>query len=217
MNDFDWHGSDETWSVEDNDFARVLALSDGVFAFALTLLAVNLTLPSLEAQKAANELPAALWNMRGVFALYGLAFLIVYSKWNAHRRLVRILRRYDRPLLTLNMLFLFFVAAIPLPAWLIGTWGSQPAAVIFFAGYMASTTLVQLVMWLYATRGHRLIAPEVPDEWLRLNTIGTSIIVLIFAGSIPLALWNTSVAEYSWLLLLLVSLLAPRVDRLLAR
>ena len=217
MNDFDWHGSDETWSVDDKDFARVIALSDGVFAFALTLLAVNLTLPSLEAQKAATELPGALWNMRGVFALYGLAFLIVYSKWNTHRRLVRILERYDRRLLTLNMLFLFFVAAIPLPAWLIGTWGNQPVAVVFFAGYMASITLVQLAMWIYATRRHRLIAPTVPSAWVRLNTIGTALIVVVFLGSIPLALWNPNVAEYSWLLLLFVSLLAPRVDRLFAR
>lgn len=205
MNDMDAGLPAKDWSVESSDFGRVVSLSDGVFAFALTLLAVTITLPALDAARVNSDLPLALWNLRFAFLVYALAFAIVYVKWNTHRRLFRILNRYDNRLLLLNALFLLFISAISLPANVIGTYGDQPGAVIFFAAYQVVTALVEVVMWHYATFRHRLIAPEIPDSWLGINALRLWLAILVFIVSIPLALWNTSVAKYSWLLLFAIT------------
>lgn len=214
MNDIDATLPAEQWSVESSDFGRVIAMSDGVFAFALTLLAVNITLPALDAARVGTELPEALWNLREAFLIYVLAFFIVYAKWNVHRRLFRILKRYDNRLLRLNMLFLLFIAAMSLPANVIGSYGDQPAAVMFFAGFQVLATFVEVVTWTYATFRHRLVAPDLSDEWIGVNGLRIWLAILVFALSIPIALWSTDVAEYSWLLLIVLTPLAQRVYQL---
>ena len=207
----------EQWSVESSDFGRILSMSDGVFAFSLTLLAVNITLPALNAATAASELPQALWDLREPFLIYMLAFFTVYIKWNTHRRLFRVLKQYDNRLLGLNMLFLLLIAALALPANVIGKYGDIPIAVIFFAGYQVITTLIEGIMWTYATRGHRLVAPDLSDEWITIHGLRVWLAVLVFAFSIPLALWNTDAAEYSWLLLFLLTPVARWVYRIVHR
>lgn len=64
----------DQWSVESSDFGRIVSMSDGVFAFSLTLLAVNITLPALNVATAAAELPKALWDLREPFVIYMIAF-----------------------------------------------------------------------------------------------------------------------------------------------
>ncbi len=208
MNELDRGLPQEQWTVESSDFARVISLSDAMFAFALTLLAVNITLPALDPARVADDLPNALWNLRDEFFIYALAFFIVYAKWNAHRRLVRVLVRYDNFLLTLNMLFLLLIAAMALPANIIGTYGSQPAAVIFFAGYQIAATLFEVFLWHYATYKHRLVAPDLPGAWIRLNSVFLWLVIGVFALSMPVSLISTDAAEYMWLLLIVLPFLS---------
>ncbi len=217
MNNPDSESTLERWSVENNDFGRIVSMSDGVFAFSLTLLAVNITLPALNTATAAAELPQALWDLREPFVIYMIAFFTVYIKWSTHRRLFRVLVQYDNRLLGLNMLFLLLIAALSLPANVIGKYGDIPAAVIFFAGYQVITTLTEGIMWTYATRKHRLVTPDLSDEWIGTHGLRAWLTALLFALSIPIALWNTDAAEYSWLLLLLLAPVTKRVYRLIKR
>lgn len=214
MTDPDSNLPAEQWSVESSDFGRIVSISDGVFAFALTLLAVNITLPALNSATAANDLPQALWELREPFFIYMLAFFTVYLKWNMHRRLFRVLKQYDNRLLGLNMFFLLLISALSLPANVIGKYGDIPVAVIFFAGYQVLTTLTEGAMWTYATFRHRLVAPDLSDAWIGVNGLRIWLAMLVFLLSIPLALWNTDVAEYSWLLLFLMTPVAERVYRI---
>ncbi|MDL1895024.1 DUF1211 domain-containing protein [Anaerolineae bacterium CFX7] len=207
----------DQWSVESSDFGRIVSMSDGVFAFSLTLLAVNITLPALNVATAAAELPKALWDLREPFVIYMIAFFTVYVKWNIHRRLFRALKKYDDRLLGLNMFFLLLISGLSLPANVIGKYGDIPIAVIFFAGYQVLMTFTEGVLWTYATRGHRLVAPDLPDEWIGVNGLHIWLAMLLFALSIPLALWNTDAAEYSWLLLIAAAPAAGWLYRLVKR
>lgn len=131
MTDPDSNLPAEQWSVESSDFGRIVSISDGVFAFALTLLAVNITLPALNSATAANDLPQALWELREPFFIYMLAFFTVYLKWNMHRRLFRVLKQYDNRLLGLDMFFLLLIATLSLPANVIGKYGDIPSRSFF--------------------------------------------------------------------------------------
>lgn len=94
------------------DTGRLEAFSDGVFAVAITLLALDLAIggpapdgkPTL-AVKLADHWPS--------FAAYAVSFATIGIIWVNHHALVRNFAKIDRPLLFLNLLLLFFVVTIP--------------------------------------------------------------------------------------------------------
>src|SRR5262249_14020145 len=59
---------------------RLLFLSDGVFAIAMTLLVVALAPPDL-APGAFGELPARLWEMRPRYLSFVVSFLVIAAFW----------------------------------------------------------------------------------------------------------------------------------------
>jgi TMEM175 potassium channel family protein len=76
---------DET-AVEDR--GRFLAFSDGVFAFAATLLVVSLAAPALHPDQL-SRLPGELMALWPQALAYAISFLVVTSYWGAHRQLFR--------------------------------------------------------------------------------------------------------------------------------
>ncbi len=91
------------------DRSRLEAFSDGVFAVAITLLALNLTVAGPGHGKLLNLLGAH-WP---AFVAYLISFFIIGIVWVNHHVLVRGIAVVDRTLLFLNLLLLLFVVLIP--------------------------------------------------------------------------------------------------------
>jgi uncharacterized membrane protein len=91
------------------DRGRLESFSDGVFAVAITLLALNLTV----AGPGHGRLFNLLGNSWPAFAAYVVSFFTIGVIWVNHRSLFSGLARVDRVLLFLNLLLLLFVVAIP--------------------------------------------------------------------------------------------------------
>jgi TMEM175 potassium channel family protein len=91
------------------DSGRLEAFSDGVFAVAITLLALNLAVPGPGHGPLAGQL-AGHWPS---FAAYVVSFLTIGIIWVNHHALFKDFAKIDRTVLFLNLLMLFFVVAIP--------------------------------------------------------------------------------------------------------
>jgi uncharacterized membrane protein len=89
---------------------RTEALSDGVFAIALTLLVLEIHLPEHEAPLAESLL--GLWPSYFAFAL---SFFVLLVTWVNHHGLMRIVRGETRRMLLANGLLLFYVSFLPFP------------------------------------------------------------------------------------------------------
>jgi hypothetical protein len=94
------------------DSGRLEAFSDGIFAVAITLLALNLAVPGPGHGPLTRQL-ADHWPS---FAAYLVSFLTIGIIWVNHHTLFKNVAKIDRALLFLNLLLLFFVAAIPFGA-----------------------------------------------------------------------------------------------------
>src|SRR5918912_128906 len=91
---------------------RILALSDGVFAIALTLLVLQFKLPAgYDSQAVGKDLV----DLGHYFFAYALSFWVIGRFWYAHHLSFRYIARYDAVLITLNLSLLFFVAFLPFP------------------------------------------------------------------------------------------------------
>ena len=91
------------------DSARLEAFSDGVFAVAITLLALNLIVPG----PGHGKLSTLLGHAWPSFAGYLVSFLTIGIIWVNHHTLFKNFAGVDRPLLFINLMLLFFVVAIP--------------------------------------------------------------------------------------------------------
>ncbi len=92
------------------DRSRLEAFSDGVFAVAITLLALNLT---VEGPGHGIKLQRQLWDHRWSFAAYVISFFIIGIIWVNHHVLIKSIALVDRTLLFLNLVLLLFVVLIP--------------------------------------------------------------------------------------------------------
>ena len=106
--------------TEDNSLGRFLALSDGVFAIAMTLLALDLKVPDLGPHVADGAVRHALGQQWPNFLSYLISFYVVGIYWLRHHTSMRTLTRINRRLLRDNILFLLFMSALPFPASLMG-------------------------------------------------------------------------------------------------
>ena len=139
------------------DSGRLEAFSDGVFAVAITLLALDLAVrgPDLAAQLA-HHWPA--------FAAFVVSFFTIGIIWVNHHALFRNFSRIDRPLLFLNLLLLFFVVLIPFATSTIAAYlreGSASAAVAaaIYQGVLEGMSIsFALLLWRGIRREHLRVA-----------------------------------------------------------
>jgi uncharacterized membrane protein len=143
--------------------ARLEAFSDGVFAVAITLLALNLTVPKPAEIRPGHGLVAALLDQWPVYLAYGLSFLTILIMWINHHNLFQVIRRSDRWFLLLNGFLLMIVTAIPFATSLLASYLLRPdkrVAEVVYSGISLLMAITYYSMWAYASRGGRLLGPE---------------------------------------------------------
>jgi uncharacterized membrane protein len=92
------------------DRSRLEAFSDGVFAVAITLLALDLTVAGPTGHGSLTDQLHEKWP---AFLAYLISFFMIGIVWVNHHALVRSIIKVDRTLLFLNLVLLLFVVLIP--------------------------------------------------------------------------------------------------------
>jgi len=176
---------------------RLCALTDGVFAIAITLLVLDLKLPD----NPDTPIAESILNTLPKFYTWIISFFALGILWLQHHTVLAQLRRADMTALWLNLALLLFVSVTPWTTSLLGTYHHQPLAVVIFSGGLGLAWLAMSLMWLHAVyRGHlrpEITTPE-PGPLTTLVSVRGSIIALL---SIALAYLNTDLAVLVWLLL----------------
>jgi uncharacterized membrane protein len=185
-----------------------------VFAIAITLLVLDIRPPERAETFDPAQWPAVLGAMMPQMFSYVLSFFVIATYWAAHHRTFQYIRGYDYRFIWLNLAFLLCIAFIPVPTSLLAEYGDQPFAILFYDGVQILTSLLKLSLWLYAVRGHRLIAADLDPQVIRYNTYRSTIAPLMFLPSIVVALIIGPVtAEFALLALALVGPMSHALQR----
>jgi uncharacterized membrane protein len=191
--------------VADNSLGRLLALSDGIFAIAMTLLALDLRLPDLGADATDAHLRHALGDEWRAYLAFVISFYVVANYWRVHRRAMRAATTADNRLISHTLPLLLLVAALPFPASVLATYGDLPTALAFYSAFnvVANLALIRLVNDLQAGPSDTATIEQRERLW-------ANIIVLLVCIPGAFVLGHNG----PWLLLLLiVSGRAPRIRR----
>jgi uncharacterized membrane protein len=198
---------DETPEERAFDYSRTVALTDGVFAIALTLLVLNIAVPSLARSQHA-ELGRRLLDHHDEFVSYAISFAVISVFWVRHHVFFRGLARIDTQLVLLNLVYLAFVAFVPYPTRVLGLYGDEPASVVLYASTVGIIAMLSGLSRAHAQRANLLAPIGVRELGRREHWL---IAPAIFLASIPVAFANPSVAQLLWLLVLL-----PRIGQRLS-
>jgi len=189
---------------------RLITLSDCVFAFAITLLALSLVVPVLSKDALQIELMQHLMGMWPAFLSYFVSFFVIAGWWGGHHQIFSCIRRCNSTIKGLNFYFLLCITIIPFLTNLIVTYWHFALATVLYAAMQAITGTVLLVMWIYAARDHRLIDPDLNPRKIRLIFHRSFWAICIFLFSIPIALFSTPIAQISWIAIPPIGLIVQR-------
>jgi uncharacterized membrane protein len=142
---------------------RVEALADGVFAVAMTLLVLGVHVPELPDPVTGAGMLAALSGILPGVAGYAVSFMILGMIWIGHHNQFHFIRRVDRTLLWINIVFLLSVAFVPFATAFLTRYPLQPAALLIYGGTLLLGGVSHFVHWNHAV-GHELVADEVTPE-----------------------------------------------------
>ena len=193
-------GTGERETSKDRD--RIVNLSDGVFAIALTLLVLDIRVPNIRESVVDSELPGVLLSLWPNYLGYVLSFVVISTFWIIHHSIFRTIRAYDRTLLYLNLLFLMFVAFVPFPTSLLGEYGDHQLPVAIYAATLAvGRLLLTAIHWYTARNARRLDESQAPTT-VRFLLIRGLTIPAIFLLSIVISFFSVQAATWSWVILI---------------
>jgi len=145
---------------EENETARIEAFSDGVFAIAITLLVLEIRVPSHESV-AASGLARTLVALWPSYLAFFTSFVMILVVWVQHHWIFTQVRKADHLVLYWNGLLLFVVTFIPFPTGLLAEYLLHPEARVAASLYTGNFLLVTLVfhgLWRHVSKGGRLLA-----------------------------------------------------------
>ncbi len=143
--------------------SRIEALVDGVFAVAMTLLVLQVPLPELPEALTTEGVIASLTAVLPAVASYTLSFLILGTIWMGHHAQFRYIRRVDRALLWINILFLLCIAFIPFTTVFLARYPLQPVALLVYGATLLLSGIFLFAHWGHAV-GHGCVGDEVTPE-----------------------------------------------------
>lgn len=149
---------------------RTEAFSDGVFAIVVTLLALEIRVPSHETTEAAGGLLNALAENWPSYLAFTISFVTVLILWVNHHQLFKLFQRTDHFFRILNGLLLMMITLVPFSSALLTDYISQEEnakiAAMVYAGNFALIAAFWNILWFYGIRPGRLLDPKTPQELL---------------------------------------------------
>ena len=170
---------------------RLETFSDGVFAIAITLLILEISVPSTHDASTVAELWRALLERWPSYFAFLLSFLTIYVAWSGHHLMLQQVKTVTLPLVWANAFFLLVITFLPFPTALVAEHLTSPSgslAVAVYAATNAFSSLMYLCLYTVSSRGttepNRL-------RYARLNALGG---VAICAACVGLAFVSKGLA-----------------------
>src|SRR5712692_4979932 len=137
----------------EKETGRVEAFSDGVFAFAITVLVLDLKVPIPQGD--ATGLLQSLLSQWPMFLAFLISFATILIMWFNHHRLFTLIKRSNHWLLVFNGLLLLSVTIVPFSTEMVATYYSasnfdKNVAAMVYSGVFVVIALFFNMLWWYA-------------------------------------------------------------------
>ena len=149
--------------IQGRNLDRLAALSDGIFAVAMTLLVLDLHTPSAAQVHSEREFIAALYALGPQWVTYGMSFVTLGIFWAGQQTQLNHIADSTRDFTWIHLGFLFSITLLPLSTRLLAEFIAYRTALGLYWLNIVVPGAVLFWSWSYATR-HDLIKSDTPEE-----------------------------------------------------
>ena len=152
-----------------SETGRVETFADGVMAIAITLLVLDLKVPTATAHETIGVQLRHQWPS---YVAFIVSFLTIGIMWVNHHHMFKLIERTTHAFLMLNVLFLMPICFLPFPTSLVAQnfHDDRKLPAVVYGLTMLAIAIMFNVVWRYAARGRRLLVDGVSDAALaRMN------------------------------------------------
>jgi uncharacterized membrane protein len=189
---------------------RLVALSDGVFAIAMTLLVLNVPVPQLGGSVVEPAARKAFSDVVPNLSTFALSFVLVGVYWMVHHRIFRNARMIDQGVLWLNLITLLLVCLVPFSTSFFSRFGSTVTATEVYYGNLLLAGVAFTVLSTYGDRKGLLPIRQQRRAMVAARNLSP---VAVFAAAMLMAPVWPEAARWAWVALLPVNILVGRVFR----
>ncbi len=145
---------------------RLEAMSDGVFAIAMTLLIFQVHVPTIpDGAYSVLGLWKSLVQLVPAIASYVVSFSVIAMYWTSHHAMFHFFTKsVNRTLVQINMLYLMILAFVPFSTELLGTYHTNILAIWVFGMNIIALGAVAYGMFLYAIHSKEVDMHDVPHR-----------------------------------------------------
>lgn len=148
-------------TIAGHDTGRIIAISDAVFGVAMTLLVLEIKVPEIEGDD--KELAKAFFGLMPKFLVYFLSFVTAGIFWMGQATQFEYIKKSDRNLNWLNLIFLLFVSVLPFTTAFLGDYIDHEFAIgIYWLNLFLLGTMLY-INWNYAVK-HQFVTDEDKEE-----------------------------------------------------
>ncbi len=142
---------------------RLEALGDGIFSIAMTILAVELTVPMVKGPEW-RDLGEGLHHISRDLLCYVISFLVLGIMWFGHRMMFEYIGKSNRYFIFLGILFYLMVCLVPFSTRILAANTLKWFAILMYAVNLSLCNLTLYAQWVYATKRKSLIHTPIPAE-----------------------------------------------------
>jgi uncharacterized membrane protein len=192
---------------------RIEALSDGIFAIVMTLLILEIHVPNLPPTAPNVQVAPALWQLWPKFLTYAVSFLSLGVYWIGHHNMYHTIRRADRVLLWLNILFFMFVSLLPFSTSVLNAFRQTQVAPLLFGANLTSIGWLLYLKWAYARTQPEMLAGFVTPEYRTLVHSRFLTIPIVATLTMLVCFWSVEVLLAVYAVLLPWYMIPEKFDR----
>lgn len=189
---------------------RTEAFSDGVFAIAITILVLELSVPA----ESFSHLWKGILEQWPSYLGYVTSFLTIGGIWLSHHSLFGRLQWVDRRIMQLNLVLLMAVSFLPFPTKLmaesINDQDAERAAVIFYGLVLLSISIIVAALWRVVANTTDLVDPEVDKEALQRIAVRSAPSIGFYIAITLLAVVAPRIAAVGYLIIAVSALMTAK-------
>ncbi|MGN6624496.1 MAG: TMEM175 family protein [Candidatus Nitrosocosmicus sp.] len=193
----------------------LIAFSDALFAFAITLMvALTIEIPNFPSNITESEITEKLGELLSSdITHYIISFLVVGAYWVAYHRVIEYIKRINITFLWLNLIFLLFISLVAFFTGLLANYNTYRIVVIYFASILSAAGFMLCIIWWYATHNRKLVDKDLDANLIRYLIYRGLASPIIFLISIGISFIDVQDANYFWIVIIPVYAIIDKIHK----
>ena len=193
---------------------RLESLGDGIFSVAMTILVIELKIPTVQGNSL-KDLLHGLYETRQELFCYFISFIVLGIMWFGHRMVFEYISRTNRYFIFLGVLFYMVVCLVPFSTRFLAANTFKWYAILMYGLNLSMCNLTLFAQWTYGIKRPTLHARILPAEVRKEATKLFLISPVLYAIAIAISFYIPLVSIIIYFITPILYLLPNKLDKYL--